>query len=344
VVVARLVVLGADGLAGGRVVRALERQGHEVAVRPHALAVADRDVLAEAVRGRALAVSLLGGDPSPLLEVAIADGVHVVAATDHAVDVRTAIERHHPEADARGVRVVVGAGVPGVPGDPLAHLAATAVRAPAEVHVCYALPAQGGGPLRALTPGGRRRVIAAIGRPGLVHEGASLVEEHPGEQRRLAWFPRPVGPTHAVGVPGPEPVLVPTHVPSVRKVRTSLALTSWRAELLQAAASVAATRRGRAWLARRVGRPRRGAVDLTRMRWACVAEARGHDGVARAWAYGTDPVRLAAASVVGLVEAVLAGQPDAGVVAPSLTTVPSDLLDHLAAVTDLRWSVVRPGG
>jgi hypothetical protein len=175
-------------------------------------------------------------------------------------------------------------------------------------------------------------------------DAGRVVEELPGEVRRLAWFPRPVGPVHAAGVPAPEPLTVPRHVPSARTVRTYLALSSWRAELLQAAGNLARRPRGRRLLADRLtsraGTP--SVAQRAAARWACVVEAEGEEGVARAWAYGTDPYGTGAASIVALAEAVLAGRADAGVVPPALVEVPADLLDTLSARTDLRWSVSRP--
>jgi hypothetical protein len=346
---ARVGVFGARGFVGALVATGLAERGHGI-VRldpTHARSGDDR-ALRGILEGCDAVVSMLGpSDPvgRRVVDAAIASGTHLVDPTGDPATLRWAFERRDEAARAAGVTIVLAAGFSAVPGDPLAHLAAHAVTAPREVHVCYAFPSSGG--LMASLSGGTRRAFAAqLGVPGLAVVDGRAVEEQPGEQRRLAWFPRPVGPVHAAGVPAPEPLTVPRHVPSVRTVRTSLALSTWRAELLQAAGTLATRRRGRAFLQRRLT-SRSGAPSPARRastRWACVAEAAGEEGVARAWAYGTDPYGIGIASTVALVEAVVAGHADAGVVPPALAEVPGDLLDTLSARTDLRWSVSRPGG
>jgi short subunit dehydrogenase-like uncharacterized protein len=347
--VTRIGVLGAEGFVGALVATGLADRGHEIVRLDPIHARSDDDrALRGAFEGCVAVVSTLGpSDPvvRRVVDAAIASGTHLVDPTGDPTTLRWAFERRDEAARDAGVTIVLAAGFSAVPGDPLAHLAAHAVTAPKEVHVCYAFPSSGG--LLAGLSGGTRVAFAAqLGVPGVAVVDGRPVEEQPGEQRRLAWFPRPVGPVHAAGVPAPEPLTVPRHVPSARQVRTSLALSSWRAELLQAAGTIAMRPRGRAFLERRLtARP--GAPSPARRaatRWACVAEAAGEEGVARAWAYGTDPYGAGAASTVALVEAVVAGHADAGVVPPALAEVPSDLLDTLSARTDLRWSVSRPGG
>jgi short subunit dehydrogenase-like uncharacterized protein len=344
----RIGVLGADGFMGGLVVDELGRRGHPVVRLADASARSeDEGGLRAAFEGCEVVVSVLGpSDPMArrVLDAAIATGTHLVDPTGDPGTLRWALEERAEAARAAGVTAVLASGFCAVPGDPLAHLAAHAVTAPREVHVSYAFPA--GGLLTALSPGTRRAVAAQLGVPGIALDRGKVVKELPGESRRLAWFPRPVGPTHAVGVPAPEPLTVPLHVPSVRTVRTYLALTSWRAELLQATGSIASWPPGRRFLERRFTSRREPPSPAARAatRWACVAEAAGEEGVARAWAYGTDPYGTGAASTVALVEAVAAGHPDVGVIPPALVEVPSDLLDTLSARADLRWSVARPSG
>jgi hypothetical protein len=344
--VTRIGVLGAAGFTGGLLVDEVARAGHEVVpIDGSPVRAGDAEALRSALAGCEVGVSALGpADPvgRAVVDAAIASGTHLVTLTGDPTTLRWAGEERDGAAREAGITVVPAAGFAAVPGDPLADLAAHAVTAPREVHVCYAFP--DGGVLGALSIGSRRALATALGAPGLALVRGELVEELAGEARRLAWFPRPVGPVHAAGVPAPEPLTVPRHVPSVRTVRTSLALTSWRAELLQAAGNAATHPAGRRFLERRLT-ARRGAPSAARRaatRWACVAEAAGEEGIARAWAYGTDPYATGAASAVALAEAVAGGHADAGVIPPALAEVPAELLDTLSARTDLRWSVTRP--
>jgi hypothetical protein len=344
-VVARIGVLGAGGGLGGLVVAELERRGHDpVPLGDGELARDDR-ALHTALGRCPLVVSALGRRDLTrrVLDAALATGTHLVDPVGDPETLRWALTERDAPARSAGVSVVLAAGLPAVPGDPLAHVAAHAVTAPDEVHVCYSFPGAGG-LLGALSGGTRAAFADLLGMPVVAVAGGELVEELPGEIRRLAWFPRPVGPAHAAGVPGPEPLTVSRHVPSARTVRTYLALSSWRAELLQASGAVAGRPTGRRLLARRLT-ARKGAPSPSRRaatRWACVAEAAGQEGVARAWAYGTDPYGTGAASLVAVSEAVLAGHADAGIVPPSFVEVPGELLDRLSGRTDLRWSVSRP--
>jgi short subunit dehydrogenase-like uncharacterized protein len=341
-------VLGAEGSLGGLVLEELARRGHEPVPLGGPAAVEDGPALRAGLAGCEAAICALGRRELTrrVVEVALAAGTHLVDPVGDPGTMRWAFDRERDRVARRaGTTVVLAAGMCAVPGDPLAHLAAHAVTAPTAVHVCYAFPSPGG-LLRAASGGTRRAFAELLGEPASSMVDGTLVDELPGESRRLAWFPRPVGPVHAAGVPAPEPLTVPRHVPSVRTVRTYLALSSWRAELLQAAGGIASREAGRRRIARRLTR-RRGApgpAQRAETRWACVAEAAGDEGVARAWAYGTDPYGTSAVSLVALAESVLDGHADAGVVPPSLVEVPEDLLDRLSARTDLRWSVNRPSG
>jgi short subunit dehydrogenase-like uncharacterized protein len=349
----RIGVLGAGGFLAQLVVEELARRGHTgelVDLRTSVDLEApepDHRALRERLEGLDLVVVAIGRQQltPAILSASIDVGAHLVDVVGDPSTVRWALATQDEAARDAGVSAVLAAGFIAVPGDPLAHLAAHAADAPGTVHVCYAFPGRGG--LRAAASRGTRRAVAAqLGLPAEALADGRVVDELPGEERRLAWFPRPVGPTHAAGVPAPEAITVPLHVPSVRTVRTSLALSSWRAELLQAAATLGRSERGRRWL---VGRLDRGGASTTptarqEVRWACVAEAQGTAGVARAWAYGTDPYGTGVASLVAITEAILGGHADAGVLPPSAVTVPEDLLDTLSVRTDLRWSITRPSG
>jgi hypothetical protein len=137
---------------------------------------------------------------------------------------------------------------------------------------------------------------------------------------------------------------VPRHVPGVRTVRTYLAVSGWRAEALQSLHNASrwapVRRRAQAWITRE--RPELTEDERRQVRWGIVAEASGEDGVARAWASGRDPDRTGAVALVELIRAVLAGRSDVGVLAPSLVDVPGEVLDRIAARSDLRWSRTGP--
>ncbi|MEX2550013.1 MAG: hypothetical protein WD638_07290 [Nitriliruptoraceae bacterium] len=245
-------------------------------------------------------------------------------------------------AAGRGARIVAGAGLRWALGDVLAAEAGVTVDGADAVHVAYTSGRRTATARRG-TPGERRAWLAGLGRPATALVDGRWVDELPGEARRLAWFPRPVGPSHAAAVPGGECVTVPRHLPGVQTVRTYEAVTAWRAELLQATANLARTEWGRRWLAGRVSTASRSpsAAALAATRWGCVAEVAGTATVGRAWAYGHDPVRLTAAIAVVLARC-LGAIPDrvlpGGALAPAEVIPPRAMLDELAERTDLRWS------
>lgn len=332
-------LLGASGTLGTAI--GAELTGHGVVWRP----IRRGDDAGSLPGEQPLLIAAAGGD----LE---ATRVHVRRAIEAGVDVididrappqlRMLHTELGPHAERSGSRVIAGAGLRWTLGDALAAEAAGTVHDPRAVHVAYT---GGGGPAswRLGTPGERRARIAGLGAPATALVDGGEVDELPGEVRRLAWFPRPVGPSHAAGVPGGEFVTVPRHLPGVTTVRTYEAVSGWRAELLQATANLARSERGRAWLARRGARGARSPspVERTRTRWGCVAEVAGSATVGRAWAYGHDPVRLTAAIAVLLARTLLATPSDAlagGALAPSEVVPARMLLDELAERTDLRWS------
>lgn len=369
-----VVLLGAGGRVGRAIAAALAADGRAfVAAGPDPGAIRQRleadglpTSVLDAVRGAQPAsgaqpgagAELLGGPGVVVHADARAGSRHVrqaaaaaVAAGVHHLDV-LADATHPPAIDRElaaaacdaGVTVLPGVGPDLVPGDALAALAADAVTGPREVHVSFAVPSAGG-LTAALTRGGRSAWARARFEPGPAFDAGQLVTERIGEARRLAWFPRPVGPAHAVGVPGALAWSVPRRVPGVRTVRTYLAMPGWRAELVQLAGNAARRPAVRGWLQRRLdGRPAPDAASLAEVRWAGVAEARGRDDeVARAWANGHDPVAVTAAAVAVLLGEVLDGRAPVGVLSPSGVLDAAVLLDRLAARSPLRWSVVRPG-
>lgn len=246
-------------------------------------------------------------------------------------------------ARERGGRVVAGAGLRWAIGDLLAAVAATDLGPVTEVHVAY----HTGGLRDAVTAGERRARLTGLGAAARIRVDGRLVEEPIGAARRLAWFPRPVGPSHAAGVAGGEAITVPLHRPEVRTVRTYEAMPGWRAEWLQAEANLAGTGWGHRLLTRRAARPRPapGAAALAARRFGCVVEVTDGRDLGRAWAYGHDPVRLTA-EIAALLATSLgrssgSSGPRPGAVAASQVAPAGDLLDHLGVRTDLRWSRSR---
>lgn len=242
------------------------------------------------------------------------------------------------QADAARPVDIPAGGFWGGIGTLLAGVATHEAAAPTEVHVAYGLP-------------GARRVVArasstlrcalvrAATDDGVARVAGHQVAEPLGEGRRLAWFPAPVGPAHAVAVAGLEhraPLAVPT-------IRTWLAAGSMGAELLQAVGRLDADRGLGQWLHRRAAGGGGGPAATEDVRWAVVVEALDRDGsIVRAWANGTDPVAAAAdLLVVGAHRLAATSLP-----APSGTLLdlgaPDELLDRLADLHTLRWSVSRP--
>lgn len=366
--VARIVVLGAAGLTGGLVARSLAERGFDVVAAGRSRDRVDAALgdLGDALERREVDLT----EPARVRELLVGADV-VVTATgpfdalgrvvlDAALDadvayVDTAGEQpfvswarasRADRALTAGVSVVPGAGAAGLPGDLLTALAGEAVPGPCEVHVAYAFP---GGLWRGASPGTRRSLATVLGAPVLARVDGRLVEEQLAENRRLAWFPRPVGPRHAAAVPGLEPLTVPDHRRDATVVRTYLSLSTPGSEGLQFLGNLArwepAGERLRSLLARSAGAAGPAPQARAGMRWACVAEVATDDTVGRAWAYGHDPYALTATSVTAVVERIVDGSAAPGILAPALLGPPGDLLDRIGAVTDLRWgrtTSVRP--
>lgn len=360
----RIALLGASGSTGRLVAAELGRRGHRfvaagrdpakverqlrdvdglVEVRP--VDVEDSGSLTSLCRDVDVLLTTVGPFEAlgrPVLRAAIENRAHYVDSAGEFPFIRWAFEQWGGAAEDAGVTAVPAAGYDFLPGDLLADLAGTAVVEPDELHVTYAVLSTGG-LLRGATKGTRSSIAGLLGREGAARVGGRLQSELPGEARRLAWFPRPVGPTHAAGFPGAEPLTVPRHVSGLDTVRTYFAMPGWQAELFQFGAR--ATRWGPARdLVRRVleAGPEGSREVQRRSRWACVAESHGTDGVARAWAYGTDIYGLTAVTMVLVAEALLDGPRRAGVVAPAEVLEPDVALDRAADRCDLRWSVARP--
>lgn len=357
----RIVVLGASGETGRLVVAALAARGFAVVAAGRSrtrTAAALGDLAAEVeleevdltepgqVRGiiadAAVVVTAVGPFDAlgrVVLAAAIDAGVAYVDTAGEQPFVAWARATQHERAVAAGVTAVPGGGAGGVPGDLLAALAGERVEGPCEVHVAYAFPR---GLWRTASAGTRRSLATLVGAPVLATVEGRLVEERLAEHRRLAWFPRPVGPRHAAAVPGLEPLSVPDHRPDARVVRTYLSLSTPGSEALQFLGNLArwqpARDRLRSLLGPGPASTHGPSADVrAASRWACVAEVATDAAVGRAWSYGTDPHGLSAAAATAVVERLVAGTVPAGVVAPALVGPPGELLDRIAATTDLRW-------
>lgn len=352
----RILVLGASGVTGRLVVRSLVRRGlHVVAGAPSrprveaalgdaadAVDVREIDVTEPAavgalVAGTDVVVTAVGPFDTlgrVVLDAALDAGVDYVDTAGEQPFVAWARDARHDAAVAAGVSVVPGCGAGGLPGDLLAALAGGQAAGPSEVHVAYAFP---DGLWRGASAGTRRSLATLVGAPVLARIEGVLEEERMGEARRLAWFPRPVGPRHAAAVPGLEPLTVPDHLPSATVVRTYLSMSTPASELLQAVGNLArwepARERLRSFLTPRGD----GRSAATRSRWACVAEVATEDTVGRAWAYGRDPYALTAGAVAAVVERLVGADVPSGVIGPAAVGPPGDLLDRIAGTTDLRW-------
>lgn len=242
-----------------------------------------------------------------------------------------------------GSCLMLGLGWRSSVGEALLAVAADHLAAPVAAHVSYVAPDRGG-LLAAAAPEERAELAAQLGAPLWDRVDGRPTPEELGAQRRLAWFPRPIGAHHAASFPGTEATWAAEHRPQLDTVRTYLAVTGARAELLQGVGNLARWPRPAAWLRRRVAGPT--AVQgprRTDARWACVAEvAEPGGGLARGWANGRRPTETTAAVIRVTVEALAAGAPSAAT-SPAALLGPTDLLDRLAALGALRWSVVTPG-
>lgn len=370
---AGVTLLGASGYTGRLVAAALDRRGVEFVA-----AGRDRSRVRDAVAGLEAATAVRTADASdeaslralcadtdallttvgpflelgkPVLDAAVAEGSHYLDTTGEQEFVRWAFDAHGEAAAAAGVACVPAFGIEFVVGDLLADVAAAELDAVAEVHVAYAVRGD------AMTASrGTRATIAGLlggGAAAVALRGGRLVEEGIGDVRRLAWFPRPIGPRHAAGIPGAEPITVPRHVAGVTEVRTYLALPGVVADVGQLLAKVASLEPVQSLLRRLLALGPEGPSESrrARTRWACVAEAVAplpadvseQPVVARAWAKGRD-VYGVTGEIVSLGAALLAEGPPrrTGVVAPAEVVDASAFLDDLADSTSLRWDVLRP--
>ncbi|MCA1711951.1 MAG: saccharopine dehydrogenase NADP-binding domain-containing protein [Actinobacteria bacterium] len=356
----QVTLLGASGFTGRLVAAALDRRA-----LPFLAAGRDADAVARAVAAHRSVVAVEVADVArpeslehvcrdatvllttvgpfarlgrPVLDAAVAAGCHYVDSTGEQSFMRWAFDERGADAARAGICALPAFGFDYVPGDLLAAVAAAQVEAPREVHVAYLVRGRG-----VLASRGTRTTLATLASEPMLAWDGSLRDERVGEARRLAWFPRPVGPRHAAAIPGGEALTVPRHVRGVEVVRTYMAMPSIAAEGLQFGAALAR------WapadrLLRRAGAlgpegpsPRQRAAT----RWACVAEVAGADGtVVRAWANGRDVYGFTAEAMALAAARLLDdGARASGVVAPAEAFAAESVLDELADVAGLRWSI-----
>lgn len=325
-------VLGADGHLG-RLATDLLRAG-DVPVR-----TVDRGAVPEDLDTDEVVVNLASSAPEVVVPWAAAGsragGYLDAAPTD-------VTHRLVGEQALGPAPVVPGAGMAAAVADALAVVAGERLVGPDRVDVTLYVPSRRS-LLATATPRERGELLDAVLAPMEVLVDGTLVRERVAEARRLAWFPRPVGPHHAAAVPGPHRHTIPRVMPTVGTVRTGLALRSSSAELLQAVAGLARFDPVRRAVARRADRGGRRA-GTTEERWALVVEVATPGGrLVRAWAYGHDRHGVTARVVASVAPRLLLA--DAGDGRPRGVTevVPAEqLLDTLAAHTDLRWSITGP--
>lgn len=358
----RIAVLGATGFTGGLLVRALERRGV-----PIVAAGRDPDRVERAVAGvgtiegvrrvdvteprtvddLAADVDVLATTVGPFVELgqapyeaALRSGCHYLDSAGEQPFVRWAYE--HPMAGETSSTLIPACGFDSVPGDLLSAVAADSVEAPVQVHVSYLVRGRG----IVVSEGTRRTIGELLPGGGVSYRDGELVDEGFAERRRLAWFPKPVGPHHAAGFPGCEPLMVPRHVPGVRDVGTYFALPTALAEAGQFMARLARFEPVQDVVRRLLTMGPEHPSESTRegTRWGCVAEVCGEGGrIARAWAYGHDIYGFTAEMMALAAERLAAGDSrSVGASAPAQALPAAEVLDELAVVTDLRWSVREP--
>lgn len=364
-----IIVLGATGFTGRLIVAELCRRQHHPVLAGRDLmslaSVADEHGLgmdnlveidvtspnfASSLRHADIIINTVG--PFVRLGPAVVDAALAVGADlvdisgEQAHLVRLADD--DARAKAAGITLVPAAGFDFAPGELLAGVCAATQPRVTDIDICYAVATERPSiRLQRRAPmsshGTRTSVAAMLSQEHKAFVDGKLVYESIGQARRLAWFPRPVGPRHAAGIPGGEAVLVPRRMPSVTNVRTYLAMPTWRAELLQAVGTLARGERFGNWLHARLTSNANDPTPQVRecTKWAAVCEARFQREVVRSWAWGTDPYGFTASAAVAATERLIelrnSRQTMPGVRSIAELAEPQAMLDRLAVRSDLRW-------
>ncbi len=327
-------MLGATGRLGRAIVADLGDDGPEMVPvgrgEDPAAVVVPGDVVVNAATSEPAVVAAwasAGSRAGGYLDLAPTGATHAVAA----------------DLDLGPAPVAPGVGFASALGDALAVVAARGLVEPDRVDVTAWVPSRRS-LLAGATPRERADLLASVAAPMRALVDGAPRTERIAEARRLAWFPRPVGPHHAAAAPGTHWRTLPRVLPSLRTVRSAVALRSSSAEVLQGLGNLARLDWGRRVVGRLAARPGpdRGTSGE---RWALVVEVATASGtLARGWAYGHDRHDVTARTAAWLAprlataDASAAGRPvGATELAPA-----EELLDGLAASTDLRWSVTDP--
>lgn len=306
-----------------------------------------------------------------VVDAAIDVAAHYLDITGEQAFVHWLLTHRHQRLVDRSLLALPAFGFDFVPGQLAAGVAAQRCRDPSMAHVAYAVGRSA--PRSSRTSRGTRTTVASmLGTAGLARVDGALVEQKLAQARRLAWFPRPVGPRQVASVPAVEALLLDQTVPTLTDIATYFAATGRQAEFMQAASWLSRFSPVRSLIARRLARandPTPQAREATR--WSVVAEvghAAGdpdpHDrtgpaGAIRSWVTGTDPYGFTAhavalavdllkggeqrsgdvASAVALADSELPLRAIAGVVGPLSLASPEHILDDLARRCGLRWGV-----
>ncbi|MEX0831460.1 MAG: NAD(P)H-binding protein [Nitriliruptoraceae bacterium] len=372
-----IAVIGATGFTGRLIVRALIERGHRpvAIIRDQARLstvypadvvdrmdvriadVTDTGTLRRAVADARVVIATAGPFDHVgrgVVDTVLDCGIHYVDITGEQSFIRWLVESRHDQFVASGITAIPAMGFDFVPGNLATAVAAAEVHDATTAHVSYAVGRASDGAPRS-SRGTRATLASMIGRTGLARVNGRLVDEWPGEVRRLAWFPPPLGPRQVAGIPGGEAITLPLAYPSLATVRTYVAVKGWQAEAMQAIASLGRYETVGRFVRRRVtsstAEPDQAARTTTR--WSVIAEVAHDDAgstvpaqLARAWVAGTDMYGFTAQSAVAAAERLAATSGQAqpvppGVIGPAQLGQAPVLLDDLSDRAGIRWGIVR---
>jgi short subunit dehydrogenase-like uncharacterized protein len=337
---AELTILGATGYTGrlcaeeavrqgvpvrlaGRRRDALEDLAGELGVDDIEVAdVHDRRALAKLAGETRVLITTVGPYAKlgrPVLEAAIAGGAHYLDVSGEVSFLQWAHAQGDRAAEA-GVALCPGFGFDGVPGELLAAIVADELGGlVSEVRAAY-LVRRG-----RVSAGTARSALDAAAHGGAAWVGGRVVDEAPGAHRWRVPYPEPLGARGAISVPFPEVVTIgrSTGAHTVRAYFDAPGAAPV-VPLIARPANLAlrALARTPVWpvLHRGVDQLPDGPAEASRSatRTAVLVEARGPEGVARAWVRIWDLYLATARIAVGVARRFVdAGAPAAGALTPS---------------------------
>lgn len=323
---------------GGRNPGALaELAGELGGVATRAAELSDFEQVRDACAGARVVVTCAGPFSrlgEVVLRAALAAGAGYLDTTGEQAFMREMYERYDSPARRARVAAVSGFGFEVALGDWLAALAGAALGASTddpvdEIAIGYGL--EGFVPTR----GTRLSALEAVQAPGVTWAGDRWQPATAAAEQRTIGFPSPIGARRALSFPSGEVVTVPRHV-AAHRVQTFLAarglpggaVARWLAPALPA---LLRSPLGSAVRKRAAGGPP-GPTDGQRAvtDYAIVAEARRGFATAHAAAVGVDVYGTTADLVAIGVQALLAGAPACGVLAPSQLVAPEYGLTELS--------------